>query len=1106
MAEELKQLKINRRNAKGNLTRQGNALRRMLALENPDLEEIKRKADLLEDLFAVVELKHNELVEHVEGEEDYNTEEKWMQDCQDQFLIEKEQTRNSIRSLEKKLNETVVLVNDSNVNNSNVINDEVSSNQNDIHDDNVSDVNLSDPAIEVDNVNDNNVINPNLSTASSSSLDTNAFNWEGLLRAIALPRSQPKKFRGDPLRYHAFITAYKSTVSQVPDDGVKLQHLLSLCEGAAYSSIQYCVLKPAEEGYIAAIKKLKEKFGDPNIITKAWTDKILKRETVTLDTLGDFADDLGNCYGTLEALGKLSELDTMEGLSKVVQILPTFLRNKWKDVNFKLKENHTTATLKHLLEFVQKARDKEEDPVFGRVLTAKKPEKDKPNQRDHQRNHRPPTTMTLTDTKDSKKLPRMFCPYCNGNEHFLGGCKSFRELSKSQMKDWITNNNRCKHCARKHVTTECTLRKGCKMCSELHLTVLHDTLSPASQQSTPSNPAAATNQLYSLCQQYKPRDVFLKIVPVTLYSPTSQVDTYAVLDGGSMRTMLLTDGMNKLHIQGHEDSIVLKTVEHGTTTVPGRSVNVQISARGETHNRYNLDDAFSSTLLTLGTYSYPTREIKENYNYLKDVPLPEITDALPLVMIGADNVHLLTHRSPMIQLGINSPAAVHTVFGWTLHGPVPMPLTKPPVTVTTFTLCESSQLKSDVRRPWQVEELPPSKAATRSRLDQMAVNNLDHSTHLIQVDGVNRYEVPLLRDNSGTRFRAGVESVIPHMRRTERCYNQKPERREKHNQLIQKLVDDKLVKIITAEEAEKSEESWFVPHYVIEQKGKHRLVFNCSHEFQGLNLNKHLLAGPNLGSSLIGVILRFRQHEVAISGDIKAMFHQVRLKPEDQSLFRFIWRDCDETKQPTIYQWLSLLFGSTCSPCCATYPLQKLAVEHGEQYPEVKRSVMEAFYVDNCLDSTKSTEEAEILVHDIRTVLSMAGFNVRQWASNKPEVLKGLPEEALSSCTILEFQQDTNEAEPMLGMRWDTGSDSLTYRQNHDHQDVVTMRYIYRTLARQYDPIGFLVPFLIRGKLIVQDLWNMDNIDWDREITNSEIRASWVQWEDELKYIDQVNI
>ncbi|XP_033112602.1 GATA zinc finger domain-containing protein 14-like [Anneissia japonica] len=177
--------------------------------------------------------------------------------------------------------DNVVIVDGSNSASSNHNDTSPNNTQNNNSNDNVSDSNESNNDQIDDDVNDviddNNVTNFSSSTASSGSSDVNAFNWEGLLQAIALPRSQPKKFRGDPLRYHAFITSFHSTVSQVPDDGFKLQHLLSLRQGTVYSSIQYCVLKPATEGYQAALKKLKDKFGDADIITKAWSDKILKR-------------------------------------------------------------------------------------------------------------------------------------------------------------------------------------------------------------------------------------------------------------------------------------------------------------------------------------------------------------------------------------------------------------------------------------------------------------------------------------------------------------------------------------------------------------------------------------------------------------------------------------------------------------------------------------------------------------------------------------------------------------------------------------------------------------------------------------------------------------
>lgn len=62
-----------------------------------------------------------------------------------------------------------------------------------------------------------------------------------------------------------------------------------------------------------------------------------------------------------------------------------------------------------------------------------------------------------------------------------------------------------------------------------------------------------------------------------------------------------------------------------------------------------------------------------------------------------------------------------------------------------------------------------------------------------------------------------------------------------------------------------------------------------------------LLPGPALGSSLLGVLLRFLEHAVAFSSDIKGMFHQISLLPEDKPLVRFSWRDLKREEPPSIY-------------------------------------------------------------------------------------------------------------------------------------------------------------------------------------------------------------
>lgn len=95
-----------------------------------------------------------------------------------------------------------------------------------------------------------------------------------------------------------------------------------------------------------------------------------------------------------------------------------------------------------------------------------------------------------------------------------------------------------------------------------------------------------------------------------------------------------------------------------------------------------------------------------------------------------------------------------------------------------------------------------------------------------------------------------------------------------------KLEQAGYIKKVAEEELTKSTESWFIPHHIVAHNEKNRIVFNCSFNHKGQNLNVLLLPGPTLTSSLLGVLLKFREHAVTISSDIKGMLHQVRLLPD----------------------------------------------------------------------------------------------------------------------------------------------------------------------------------------------------------------------------------
>ncbi len=58
-----------------------------------------------------------------------------------------------------------------------------------------------------------------------------------------------------------------------------------------------------------------------------------------------------------------------------------------------------------------------------------------------------------------------------------------------------------------------------------------------------------------------------------------------------------------------------------------------------------------------------------------------------------------------------------------------------------------------------------------------------------------------------------------------------------------------------------------------QEKRTLRVVFDFGATFQGTSLNDQLLQGPDLTSTLIGVITRFRKEPVVLMSDTESMFH-----------------------------------------------------------------------------------------------------------------------------------------------------------------------------------------------------------------------------------------
>ena len=94
-----------------------------------------------------------------------------------------------------------------------------------------------------------------------------------------------------------------------------------------------------------------------------------------------------------------------------------------------------------------------------------------------------------------------------------------------------------------------------------------------------------------------------------------------------------------------------------------------------------------------------------------------------------------------------------------------------------------------------------------------------------------------------------------------------------------------------------------------------------------------------------------------------------------------------------------------------------------------------------------------------------------------------------------EIDQDSVK---VLGVRWSPETDEFQFDGTEVSEDiVVTKRVVLSVLARTFDPLGFIAPVIMSGKILFQQLWKL-GIEWDEEIPQE------LQWEfkDLIKDID----
>ncbi|KAI2644971.1 hypothetical protein H4Q32_029724 [Labeo rohita] len=315
------------------------------------------------------------------------------------------------------------------------------------------------------------------------------------------------------------------------------------------------------------------------------------------------------------------------------------------------------------------------------------------------------------------------------------------------------------------------------------------------------------------------------------------------------------------------------------------------------------------------------------------------------------------------------------------------------------------------------------------------------------------YQLPL-------PFRSCSAPLLPNNKKLAMARLQHLKKRLKNNQQYYESYKTFMEEMFNKGEAEpapmlsEEEIAWYIPHHGVlhpQRPDKLRVVFDCSAKFRGVSLNDTLLTGPDLINSLVGVLSRFRRETVAVTCDIEKMFHQFFVPPKERNYLRFLWwEDGDLGSEPQEYRMAVHLFGTAKN-----------------------------FYVDDGLMSVPSIQKAEKLIMEAQALCKRGGLHLHKFRSNEAEALHCVdPSEWAMPTEPLNLNPGATGC--VLGIQWAVEDDTFRFDvKMKDHP--LTRRGILSVTASLYDPLGFVSPFLLKGKIILQELCHR-NISWDEPL------------------------
>ncbi|XP_073763460.1 uncharacterized protein [Danio rerio] len=854
----------------------------------------------------------------------------------------------------------------------------------------------------------------------------------------------------------------------------------------------------------------------------------------------------------------LSFLDTSRGINPIVEKLPHSMQEAWVNQGSKYKKEHDVhyPPFTFLVQFVNGYAEMKMDPSFSLQNCYSAPMKaERPPVR--QPRFRAPVTTNKTQIGASyNKLqsqplePDKQCPV-HKKPHSLAKCRGFRMKTLDERKSLLKQLSICFKClsSTDHRAKDCKDVICCSECnSDMHITAMHpgpppwtvaysETLTEAQGgEPEPLSPKVSTSNCTEVCGQGLQGKSCSKICLVSVYhrsEPNKKRKMYAILDDQSNVSLARSPFFDMFDQHGEVLPYTLKTCS-GTVDKMGRRAHGFVIENINGKVSMPLPSLTECNQIPDNRSEIPTAKAAAVHPHLSHIageipPLNPSADIL--LLLGRDVI-----RAHKVRRQVNgphdAPYAQQLDLGWVIVGDVCLSGAHRPTvnsyktnildngrpsflspcknrfyTKLKFTtdspLVQSTQVKDELGKCIFKQTTEDEKIAL-SADDEAFVNIMRNE---FAKNESNDWVAPLPFRSPRPRLPNNREQTLNRLMSLRKTLKRKPEMEDHYLEFMERLF--KKGHAEKAPPIKPHQECWYLPHFGIyhpQKPGKIRIVFDSSAECENVSLNQVLLKGPDLNSSLVGVLLRFRSDLYAVMADVEQMFHNFRVREDHRNYLRFLWfHDHNLDGQVEEFHMTVHVFGNCPSPSVAIYGLKRTAEEGEEEYgSDVREFIERHFYVDDGLKSFTSETQAIDVLRRTQKMLAQSNIRLHKISSNSPVVTSAFPHEDLATgLQGLDLGQHPPPMQHSLGLGWDLSTDQFSFQVEISDKPF-TKRGVLSVINSLYDPLGFAVPVSIEGRSILREI-STDISEWDTPLPK-EKQERWQKWKDSLKHLQHLKI